>query len=539
MTSLIQYPLVGTVERQTLPPGPFSTAPDSFGRSARTARATGSRRPVRSGVLVVLASAWPWLGLIAIGQVVVARLIPQNKNSFQDEGLYIYMGHRVLDQLSGREPLFEWPGSYFSGAPAFYPVLAALVDHLGGLQAVRDLSLAFVIVTMVATYGLGHQLFGRLAGILGAAAFVVCGSVIYVSQWATFDSLMLMLAALASWLAVAGTRKNGLLAAPIVAIILAASVFAKYAGAMYVPVVAALVVAVGWQQFRWLVVRRALFMVAGAVTIFFFVVMLWGRGLLQGLTQTTTERHILNPSSATHLAGQVGLWIGPWLALAAAAGLLRLSRTPAVVLVLLGGAVLGPLQQIHIGEGTSLRKHVAFGIIFAAPLIGDLFARMIRKHLLLVLVVLAALGGLTAHGMHYGGEFLTAYPDDTRHQEILRQAVAANPGRPILGEQSSAQRYELMSVTDPREWNDTYVFNYRGHSGVRAYQAAISDHYFGVIYLNFTTANSHEIVKMLGDGQGSDRYYHLVAESPGYIHGKQAGSWLVWAPQTKRYTPIR
>ena len=40
-------------------------------------------------------------------------------------------------------------------------------------------------------------------------------------------------------------------------------------------------------------------------------------------------------------------------------------REPLLVLTLLAGAVLAPLQQIHVGEATSLRKHVAAGVVFA------------------------------------------------------------------------------------------------------------------------------------------------------------------------------
>jgi len=211
--------------------------------------------------------------------------------------------------------------------------------------------------------------------------------------------------------------------------------------------------------------------------------------------------------------------------------------------VLLGGSVLGPLQQIHLREGTSLSKHVAFGLIFAAPLIGALLAALVglsvfRIRRIFAPVVLAVLCGLTLQGLHFSGQFLTAYPDDITFQGYLRQALVDNPNRPILAEQSSAQRYELRTMLHPWQWTDTYVFRYRGVSGLPAYRLAIHDHYFGVIYLNFSTTNSHEIVKFLGTAQGKDHYYHLVAQVPGDIRGRKAGSWLMWTPQTKHFTYI-
>ena len=530
MTSLIAHPLV-----ETAVAGPLDQI-----RSPRRRLESRRRRRIRA----CCTSARLWLPLIAALQVLLSRVVPRNPGAFQDEGLYIYMGHRVLGLLTHGQPLFESPGSYFSGAPGFYPVLAALADSAGGLQAARDLSLVFIVVTMGATYALGRQLFGRLAGLLGALSFAVCGPVIYLSQWATFDSLTLMLASLAAWLAVYSARSEGLLRAPFVAMLLVAAVFAKYAGAMFVPVVAALAVGAGWSRFGWLVVRRAAFVVAASATLFFFVVLLWGRGLFSGLAQTTTERQILNPTSPGELAWRVATWIGPWLALAVVGGLVRLRRQPGVVLVLLGGSVLGPLQQIRLGEATSLSKHVAFGLIFAAPLVGALLAALVslsvfRFRRVLAPLVLALLFGLTVQGVHYSGWFLTAYPDDVQFQGYLRQAVAANPDRPVLAEQSSAQRYELRTMLEPWQWTDTYVFRYKGASGLPAYQRAIREHYFGVIYLNFTTVNSHEIIKFLGTAQGQDHYYHLVAEVPGYIRGQPAGYWLMWTPQTKHFTYIR
>ena len=44
---------------------------------------------------------------------------------------------------------------------------------------------------------------------------------------------------------------------------------------------------------------------------------------------------------------------------------------------------------------------------------------------------------------------------------------------------------------------------------------------------------------MLSQGDPEDRYYHLVAQIPGTIHGEQVGSWLVWTPQDRKFTPIR
>jgi hypothetical protein len=152
--------------------------------------------------------------------------------------------------------------------------------------------------------------------------------------------------------------------------------------------------------------------------------------------------------------------------------------------VLLVGAVVGPLEQVRIGEATSLDKHVAFGIVFAAPLIGVLLATALRRaRVVTVPLVAGALACLTALGLHYSHQFMTSWIPDSPLLSPLRSAVAAQPGEPILGEEPSPERWALRSQTTPTQWDDTFVFSYRGLHGLAAYQSAIGDRYFGVIYL--------------------------------------------------------
>ena len=131
-------------------------------------------------------SMWPWVMLIAAGQGLGA-LWPHryNHTPFEDEGLYVYEGHRMIAHLLHRSFVTEYPGSYFSGAPGFYPVLAAVGDYFGGITGARFVSLIFAVVAMVGVCGVGSQLFGKVAGVIGAAAFSLNGSVIYLSHWAT------------------------------------------------------------------------------------------------------------------------------------------------------------------------------------------------------------------------------------------------------------------------------------------------------------------------------------------------------------------
>ena len=462
---------------------------------------------------------------IAAVQIVLAHRPGLNGNAFQDEGLYLFMGHRMIEQLTTGAVVQENPGSYFSGAPGLYPVLAAVSDSLGGLAGARLLSLFFAILAMIATFGLADQLFSRSAGLLAAATFAVCGSVIFQSHLATYDAMAMSLFGCAAWLTVWSVKRNAFLYGPAVALLLAVAFLVKYATAVYVPGIALLAIAVGWRDHRWTVVVRAVTMVLTTVVVVLFVVHSWGAAIVPGIVSTTSDRIVLAPASAADLVLSVLYWVGPWLALAGL-GALGVRRDWRISLVLLGCAIAGPVQQIRIGESTSLAKHVAFGMVFACPLVGSLLSRCWRWHSgkVLATVVIAGLG---FSGLHYSGDFLTGWVDDRDLVPVLTATIAMSPGKVVLGEEPSAQRYELMAATTPAMWADTFEFYYAGLQGMPAYRLAIDQSHFGTIYLSLTTSNGRQINDYLTTGQTP---YRLSAKVAGQRPGGPAGEWLIWTP---------
>lgn len=483
---------------------------------------------------------WTLLSLLAICvlQVTLALRSGANGTPFEDEGLYVYMGHRMIDHLLHGAFLSEYPGAYFSGAPGFYPVLAALGDSVGGLAGARVVSLLFALGATGCVFGLGRSLYGRRAGLLAALVFVLCGSVIYQSDFATFDSLTLFLIAAAAWLTVYSVRHDRFLWAPVVAVLLVLAFYAKYAGAAYAPVVAAIAVTCARPGDRLLVLRRTVVMLLSGIALGYFVFVLWGRSLAHGIAVTTTSRAIINPASAHDLVHQIVLWVGPWLALATVGALLT-RREKLLTAVLLLGSVVGPLQQVRIGESTSLAKHVAFGMVFACPLIGLLLARLLdRLRLLTVPLVAAVAVCLGLSGMHYSAEFLTGWVDDRPLIAPMASLIAATPGKPILGDQPAAERYALRTRTQPLQWTDTYSFSYDGKSGVAAYEEAIDQTSFGVIALakqpyagnpdGSPTSNSSAVYGYLSSG---DTPYRLVGTVDRVLRGEVVGQWSLFLPK--------
>ena len=483
-----------------------------------------------------LAAAAALVGVVAAHVALVLRTAPV-ATPFEDEGLYLYVGHRMLDHLLHRSVVVEDPGAYLSGAPALYPVLGALADSAGGLEGARLLSTVFSAVTVVAVFGLGRSLHGPTVGLLGAAAFGVQGSVLFIAGLATFDAMMLMMVVLAAWAAVASARRDGLQWAPMIGVLLALAVLVKYGGVAYVPVVAALAWTVGRPLHGRSVTRATVVMLVCTAVALVFLFAVWGRSLLPGVGLTTVSRTVLVPESAAGVARRTAELAGPWL-LASAVGAVAVARrrdrwAGATAGVLVLASVLAPLQQARIGEAASLERHVAFGIAFAAPLVGvaalaalRLAARAGRPAVAAAATALVlGLAALAAGGLRDAHDHLTTWADDTRLAAVLRAQRAPVPQRPILGEQPAPERWALRGTVVPEAWRETYAFGHKGRTGLAAMEAAVDDHTLGIVYLSGATEDGRALRAHLAERTD---LYRRVASVPRVMRGRQVGTWDVF-----------
>src|SRR5207248_1384469 len=97
----------------------------------------------RSGIGRLVAARWPLVTVLTVQAILSLRLTWSN-TAFQDEGLYLRAGHLEWARWLHHAPIPDFP-SYFSGAPVIYPPLGAVADSVGGLAAVRLLSLGFML----------------------------------------------------------------------------------------------------------------------------------------------------------------------------------------------------------------------------------------------------------------------------------------------------------------------------------------------------------------------------------------------------------
>jgi 4-amino-4-deoxy-L-arabinose transferase-like glycosyltransferase len=487
------------------------------------------------------------LPLVAILMLQIILAYRLTNTAFQDEALYVFAGHRELGLLLHGTPTYDTYASYFSGAPFLYPVAAAVIDTALGLEGVRAFSLILMLGTTALIWTTARRLYDRPAAIVGAALFAVSAPTLFLSRLATYDAPAVFLLALALWIVVRTAR------APVFLVLLAAPPLAlaagvKYASALYLPTVIAVAVlsvptTAAVRGRVWL--RGALrgLLLLGAVSgLIAAGLAAAGPGLRSGLSQTTLNR-ATGTEPVSNILRISAVW-GGWVFVLAVVGIgyvavrSAASRGSAPALLaasLAATALLATIYQTHLGTSVSLHKHIGFGLLFAAPVAGAGvagFARLDRLRTAsgalpgLVLGICTLLAFYADHAVRpmYG------WPNSTPMVAALRPLVH-NGHEHYLVEENEVPRYYLRDRTEPYEWLTTYFFQHSDKTGkvltgLPAYRAAITEHYFDLVVLDFgpTAPLDAQLTKMLkAPGSG----YRLIDKVPGQT-GHGTSYYSIW-----------
>lgn len=339
-----------------------------------------------------------------------------------DEGRYIYDGHQLINELwhGGGSPFYE---TFSSGAPVVYPVLAAMADSVGGLLAVRLMSLLFMLVATCLLFGVTRRWFGYWPAVLAAGLFAGIGLTQDLGALGTFDAMSLMLMAAAAYCA-ARTGDDDpratrwLLATPLV--LLAANA-TKYASVLFDPVVIAIAV---WEirgsGAKRMVVRTAALSLT-VLTLSGIALLVGGRAYVQGIMYSTFSRQANDAAFAGTVTDQSGLsaravmqfswdWVGAVLVLGMLALLgAMLSRRARgygwLLALLLAAGLLVTAEMVKLHSIESMYKHDDFGIWFTAAGAGAIVA-WIRPHFATASIVLAL---IAASGFVYSRNAVATY----------------------------------------------------------------------------------------------------------------------------------
>jgi hypothetical protein len=476
------------------------------------------------------------LPLVAILLLQAIGSLSLHNTAFQDEALYVYAGRAYFNQILTGQVVQEPYGTYLSGTPFFYPLVAGMLDALGGLEAARAFSLVCMLFATVMVYWSTRQLFGQDFGLLAAALFAVQGAVIFLGWFATYDAMCVALLALAVALATRTEPQRPLLSAQAIGLLLFVAVASKYAALLFVPPILAIL---AWQTLRhrgfWMAVLCGLLALA-TFCLCAGLLLALNPDIRVGIAATTTNRTAIALTPRMTLIINAFLWIGGIGALALL-GLLFVARlvrkVPVLALIFFGAFFLAPIYHIYKGEITSMHKHMAFGFLFAAPLAGYGLGRLagfgrggnLRQRWLLAAAVLLLCWNT---GLDFAHNFYGEWTDSTTLISILRTQVRSS-GR-ILAEESEVPRYYLQDIVHFWQWNNLYWFDYTdkaGHQlhGVDAYQAALNERYWDLVVLRYGAEAdvAHAIDGELNTGLN----YELLAKVPvTTVYGN--GYYWIW-----------
>lgn len=521
---------------------------------ARSASAPPEREPEaapepRPRAWLVAASYLPLLLVLGGAGFLISRLVWSN-TAFLDESTYLYSGHQELAHLIHGVKIPEYE-SFFSGAPVLYPVLVAVADHFGGLAGARMLSMAFILLAIVALYLTARRMYGARAAFFAAGMFALLGPTIFLGSYATYDPMALCLMAWAARYAVSfayADKRNALLLGTL---LMALADCTKYACLLWNPVIIALSALAGPGFAAWRMPRRwnaQRFTVLWATIMVLLI--LAGRHLyFDGFVKTTLLRAGAHDSAKYVAVSALG-WIGSVLAIALVGVLAtfvsyRRGNTEGmgvlVALVLFGGGLLAPLNQIRIHTWLSLQKHADFGIWFSCIIAGALLAKLceaagpvVLRAAATVTVGAAALAPIGYVGVHQAEHMFSAWPDSTPLISTLRPYIKPG-GEQYLVEDYDVAAYYLRKQSTWPQWHDLEVGAYTDRatgtklSGVPAFQAAIRAHKYSVIVLDFAeTPTTDAAVRPVITQSG----YRLIARIP-TRNSMSQGNYYVWvAPES-------
>ena len=550
--------------RTTDPPASVSVltgphAPRSTAGADRSARyLEPASEPVLEGAPQLRPHS-PWVslaplslyGVLAVQAALSLRLVWSN-TAFLDEATYLYVGHVELAHWLTGTSVPVYP-TYLSGAPVVYPPLAALADDIGGLAGARILSLLFMLGATSLLWSMTTRLADRRSAFFAAAIFAALGPTQYLGAFATYDAMALFLMAAAAWCAVAArdhADSTWLVLAG--AGLLALANATKYASGLFDPVIivlAGLSVAPNrGVKPAWL---RGGYLAVSSIGLIGVLLAIGGPLYVTGILSTTVARANGGASPVLVLT-DAAKWVGLVCLLGAlAVAVAWFSRQDrfqiAIFVVLATAGVLAPLNQARILTTTSLSKHVDFGAWFAAAAAGYAIARLSaigrRKWIhstAAIVAVVAIVLPVGFVGKAQAENLYQIWPNSSTVTRMLTSLTRSHPGN-YLAEDYDVAAYYLEASIPWQRWYNTWYFSYTvpgtAHSliGLPAYRAAIREHYFSLIILDF--GDTAGVDSAITQDMRAFSDYHVIAEAP-YWDKFGKGQFTIWAyrppPRSRR-----
>jgi Dolichyl-phosphate-mannose-protein mannosyltransferase len=453
-----------------------AVAPPRTSRSPGTPRTPGTQYrqppPPRTTLAKKVRTATPLLVILVAQAALSLRFVRSVGIDYGDETIYLYSGHQLVYELlhGGGSPYYE---TWFSGTPVLYPLLAAALDHVGGIVLVREFSLACMLGATTFLYLTARRIFGHWPGLTAAGLFAALGITQRMGVVATFDAPSLLCLAAAGYAAVRGAvSTRWLLMVPM--LLFAANVL-KYASVIFDPVVIGLA-ALQLREYGWRrVAHRVAALAAAAAILDAVAVFLAGQAYWQGIVFTTLDRQagaqsmfgLAGTMSARSVVGASWSWIGAVVVMASAALIVTLLHRGEranfwlLTLLLLAGFLV-TVEGIRLHTDQSMMKHDDFGIWFTCIAAGYALARgaeLFRRQIFRLPVIMIASSLVAWTALHY-----VRAPGEGSVPSV----TIAIQSQPLT---VATQQYQFLAAWVHDDPSGQYLLG-----GLASYQTLYSDH---------------------------------------------------------------
>ena len=505
-----------------------------------------------------LRPGWALLAVLAVQTALSLRLVRAD-TAFEDEATYLWAGHLEWAHLLHGTPLPQFP-AYFSGAPVLYPPIGALADSVGGLTGARILSLIFMLGATVTLWSTAGRLFGRRAAFFAAALFAALGPTLHLGAFATYDAMSIFLVTLAAWLVVrAGQRQDATAWMIAAGVVLALADATAYTYALFDVVVLLLALVVAYPQPGGkLAAARPLTILTVLAVLLIPAVLIGGSRYMHGIAHTTIFRTAGGDSPLTVLT-QSWSWTGIVVITALCGAVFSWVTRPGqlqtwLLTLLVGAALLIPVEQASLRTTASLNKHVDLGVWFAAIAAGYAVDKLVAgapagsMRTVTSGACVVALSFPLSVAAAQSKAFATTWPNSTAFIAILRPLVAHTNG-PLLVEDPSIAEYYLPAGSQWQRWSGTRNINLPsgaptggpsdaagvvGAGNAGTYGLYVQENYFSLVALSFsdTVALDKSIAAVL---KRNPRYQtvEVVPYGSGPA-GPAPGTYVIWRYESRR-----
>jgi hypothetical protein len=485
---------------------------------------------------------------VVLGTILLIRLSGLTATTaFFDEALYALIGRNILLHIPDY-PAIRWiTGSYL------YPLLSGQASLLfdSGLYGVRLISAVSTTLAALAAYLTAARLFNRTAALLALIVFGFTGISVFIGQFGTYDALGVgCLAGAVTGLVYGLTegvpaRQARYLVLGGVA--LALSILSKYVALLYLPVAGGLLLGLAATG-RWRLARQFFQCFLLPVGVIFGLYVLIFRDDLW-LMVTSVQTSTWQPATRLVILQEIirDLRFPVLFALLGSVHLLlqgRLRRVPRevpagsgwLVPLLWSAAAIFPAYHLLTANIRALDKHMAYSLVFLAPLAGwglyQLFHQVQQRvhrplaQTLLLSVWIAGLLFAVDKELDRAWVLNHNWPDKSATLDYLAgQSITA--GTHILAEGGDTYTFHL-------NWQGrvdvvtTWSFYYKGRSGAAAMQQGITDHYFS--YLLFDNFFTPEVSAPLKSAALANGYQRVFQHSDSISSGAQVNTEIYALP---------